>query len=116
MNEVIITLENGETVRVEEGTTLKELVKKINISTESPIVAAQVNNELKELSEALIKSSQVKFFDLSTEIGMGIYVRSLSFVFIRAAREIIPECCSVSVEHSLAKGLYCEIKGKALTF
>ena len=116
MNEVIITLENGETVRVEEGTTLKELVKEINISTESPIVAAQVNNELKELSEALIKSSQVKFFDLSTEIGMGIYVRSLSFVFIRAAREIIPECCSVSVEHSLAKGLYCEIKGKALTF
>ncbi|KJS83096.1 MAG: ATPase AAA [Peptococcaceae bacterium BICA1-8] len=116
MKEIIITLENGETVQVEEGTTLKELIKKINKSSETPIVAAQVNNELKELSYAFIKPSKVKFFDLSTEIGMGIYVRSLSFVFIRATREIIPNCSSVSVEHSLAKGLYCEIKGKALTF
>jgi len=116
MNKLTVTLENGENVQVEKGITLKEFIKEINKNSESSIVAAQVNNELKELTEALTKPSQIKFFDLSTEIGMGIYVRSLSFVFIRAIREIIPKCSSVSVEHSLAKGLYCEVKGKALTF
>jgi len=46
--------------------------------------------------------------DLSEEDGIRAYMRSLSFVFIRACEEILSDC-KVSVEHSLGKGLYCEV-------
>jgi len=115
MAKIPVTLENGEIVQVEKGTTLEGLVGILGKSGDPLIVAAQVNNELKELTEEITEPVKVKFFDLTSEIGMGIYVRSLSFVFIRATREIIPKCSSVTVEHSLAKGLYCEVRGKALT-
>jgi uridine kinase len=115
MNKVPITLENGKTVEVSKGTSLIELIKILGRDGDPLITAAQVNNELEELTHKLNKPAKVKFFDLTTEIGMRIYVRSLSFVFIRAAREILPDCCTVTVEHSLSKGLYCEVRDKTLT-
>jgi uridine kinase len=115
MADISVTLENGEIVQVKKGTTLEELVKILGKNGDPIIVAAQVNNQLKELTEPINEPVEVKFFDLTTDIGMGIYIRSLSFVFIRATREIIPDCAAVTVEHSLAKGLYCEVRGKALT-
>lgn len=115
MADISVTLENGEIVQVKKGTTLEELVKILGKNGDPIIVAAQVNNQLKELTEPINEPVEVKFFDLTTDIGMGIYIRSLSFVFIRATREIIPDYAAVTVEHSLAKGLYCEVRGKALT-
>lgn len=115
MANISITLENGEIVQVKKGTTLEELVKILGKNGDPIIVAAQVNNQLRELTEPLNEPATVKFFDVTSDIGIGVYIRSLSFVFIRAAREIIPQSAAVTVEHSLAKGLYCEIRGKALT-
>ncbi|NLT96346.1 MAG: nucleoside kinase [Clostridia bacterium] len=115
MAKIAVTLGDGEIIQVEKGTTLEELVKFLGKNGDPVIVAAQVNNQLKELTEPINEPATVKFFDITSDIGMGIYVRSLSFVFIRAAREVIPDSTAVTVEHSLAKGLYCEVRGKALT-
>ncbi|MFZ7103986.1 MAG: nucleoside kinase [Peptococcaceae bacterium] len=115
MKQVAIELKEGSKVEVPEGTTLAEVVKMLDKAGDPLIIAAQVNNELRELTFPINEPAKIKFFDLTSEIGMRIYVRSLSFVFIRAVREVIPECAAVSVEHSLAKGLYCEIKGLTLT-
>ncbi|MGI6224831.1 MAG: nucleoside kinase [Peptococcales bacterium] len=113
MTKIPVTLESGTIVQVEQGSTLEDLVK--TLKKDGPlIVAAQVNNVLKELTESINEPINVKFFDLTSDIGMRIYIQSLSFVFIRAVREVIPETSTVTVEHSLAKGLYCEVRGKAL--
>lgn len=108
-----ITLKGGTTLEVEKGITLEEVKVKVQEEYDTLIVAAKVDNNLKELKFTLNEDAQIEFVDLSTSIGHRIYQRSLSFVFIRAAMELYTGC-KVSVEHSLSKGLYCEIGYKEL--
>ena len=61
--------------------------------------------------------AEIHWVDLTHLDGTRIYARSLSFVLIRAVRELFPGA-RVTIEHSLAKGLYGEIHhgdGRALT-
>ena len=108
-----VTLFTGEELSVQPGTSLLEITKMID-EPKYPFVAAAVDNELRDLNYKIYEPVTIKFMDLTTDTGNRIYLRSLSFVFIRAAREVIPNC-EVMVEHSLSKGLYCEINGKHLT-
>jgi len=91
------------------GITLLNLVQKHQINHTSPILAAKVNNELRPLTDILTQNCEIEFIDRSYDDGLRIYVRSLTMMFIRACKELFPRC-EVSVEHSLNKGLYCEIK------
>ncbi|MGE5559345.1 MAG: nucleoside kinase [Bacillota bacterium] len=90
------------------GGALKELADKHQKYYGSPIVAAKVNNEIKELFFKPEEDTSLSWLDLSDEDGVRIYCRSLCFVMIRAAREIFDNC-RVTVEHSLSKGIYCEL-------
>ncbi len=107
-----LKLEDQTTIEVEQGTTLLEVTS--TIDSAYPIMAASVNNRLRDLFYKIEEPADIKFYDIRTGTGHGIYTRSLSFLFIKVAKEIMPGC-EVMVEHSLAKGLYCEIKGKPLT-
>jgi uridine kinase len=91
------------------GTTLLQLSQKHQVNHASPIMAARVNNELRPLSDILKQDCEIEFIDRSHDDGLRIYVRSLTMLFIRACKELFPNC-EVSVEHSLNKGLYCEFK------
>lgn len=71
------------------------------------IVAARVNNKLRELTYHLSENSEVNFVSITSLDGVRIYQRSLSFVFIRAAMELFKDI-HVRVEHSLSGGLFCE--------
>lgn len=104
-------LKDGTTLELNKGITLEEIKNKVQNEYSTLIVAAKVNNNLKELGFVLNEDVEIEFVDLTSSIGQRIYQRSLSFVFIRAAMELLPEC-RVSVEHSLSKGLYCEINHK----
>jgi uridine kinase len=74
----------------------------------SDIVAAKVDNVLRELTYTVDKDADIQFIRMDCSDGMRIYQRSLSFVFIRAAMEIMDNC-KISVEHSISRGLYCEM-------
>lgn len=106
-----LSLGNQKEMELPEGTTLLEVSRQVQKDYPSIIVAAKVNNRLRELGYALHKDSIVEFLDLTNSDGIRIYQRSLAFVFIRASMEIFPGC-KVTVEHSLSKGLYCEIHYK----
>ncbi|AOT72352.1 nucleoside kinase [Geosporobacter ferrireducens] len=102
---------NQKEIEVPEGTTLLEVSRQVEKDHPSIIVAAKVNNRLRELEYVLHKDSDVEFLDLTNSDGIRIYQRSLAFVFIRASMEIFSGC-KVTVEHSLSKGLYCELHYK----
>jgi len=97
-------------LEVEKGTTLEELLMSHGIEQPIPVVAAMVDNKLQELTHTLEEDAKVDFVDLSSKDGVRIYVRGLTFLFIRACRETFPEC-RVTIEHSMSKGLYCEVHG-----
>jgi uridine kinase len=114
MAKIGVTLEQGPEIQVESGTTVLELVKNPAVKQSSMVTGAIVNNRLTDLNFEIKEQAKIKLLDLTTLLGHRAYVQSLCLVFIRAAREVIPDC-RVLVEHSLAKGLYCEIKGETLT-
>lgn len=103
-----VAFKDGRVIEFDKGITLEKVKEKVEEKYTGLIVAARINNNLKELNYVLENDVEVEFIDLTSSDGQRIYKRSLSFVFIRAAMELLPKC-KVSVEHSLSKGLYCEI-------
>lgn len=109
MTDTIQITWNEKPLRVNKGITLQEIASQHQKKDAPLIVAAIVDNKVRELTYSLKKDSTVKPIDLSMKDGVRIYLRSLTLVFIRACRELFPEC-KVSVEHSFGGGLYCEVQ------
>jgi uridine kinase len=107
---VTISMFDGEQKEYPYGISLKEISREYEDRFDHTIVAGIVDNNVRELGYAVKRNIQLDFVDLGSDEGMRIYTRSLSFVFIRAARELFPGS-KVSIEHSISKGLYCEVDG-----
>ncbi len=102
-----------EQLIMKKGSTLEEILQAWTTARpEIPVVAAKINNQIRALTYSLEEDCSLEWLDLSYKDGERIYVRSLVFIFIRACLEIFPGT-KVSIEHSLGKGLYCEIHGGA---
>ncbi len=110
MSEKIFITLNNEKYEIEKKTTLLELAKRFKDSYQSSVVAARVNNDIRELSYELAEDAKVTFIDLTDEDGMRIYRRSLYFIFIKAVNELFPERNAV-ISHPMSNGVYCEIRG-----
>lgn len=108
-NRIKITIA-GQEMQIPAGTTLEDLSRQQQPRHPARVVAALVNGELRELTFSLKQDAAVKFLDLSTDDGQRIYVRSLSFLLIRAAQDLFPEG-KIRIEHSLGNGLYIEFRG-----
>jgi len=109
---ITITINDSKSYEFNKGVSLEEIAKSLQEFNKDLIVAALVDNELKELSYILDSDCDIRFLNaFTTTIGSRIYQRSLSFIFIRASMELLSGC-NVTVEHSLSKGLYCEIHYK----
>jgi uridine kinase len=106
---LIIQLPGNREMEVPAGRSLLELSRSLKESFPCAIVAARVDNALKDLHFVPEGGAKINFIDIRHVDGMRIYRRSLSFLLIAAARELFPRG-RVMVEHSLGKGLYCEIK------
>lgn len=96
-----------------ESTRLEDIARDFEHLYNGIIVAAKVNNELRDLNCTISEDSVVEFVDTTVEEGTRIYRRSLTFVFIKAVKELLPGA-TVTIEHSLGKGLYCEIHGYSI--
>jgi uridine kinase len=106
---VEITCSNTGTVHeYPAGTTLHEVYNDIKPKLSSSVLAAIVNNELKELSYELYNPKIVKFIDISDPDGMRTYIRSLTFLLQVAVKHVLPNR-KLSVQHSVSNGIYCEI-------
>ncbi|NLZ31609.1 MAG: nucleoside kinase [Firmicutes bacterium] len=108
-DKIHVLLPRGESRPVEGGRSLLEIGAELQPYYAAPIVAAVVDNVLYELTAAVEPPATVRFLDLTDPEGRRIYQRSLTFLLIAAASELFPGA-AVAVEHSLGKGLYCEIK------
>lgn len=114
MKEYLTASVMGEIVEFEKGTTFQELGKKVQDKFLAPIVLAKQNNRLKELTSTVRKSDNIEFFDLTDTDGMRVYHRSVSFLMIKAVKDILGSQTNVAIEHSIYKSLYCEIREKSI--
>ncbi len=107
-NSMVCIRVKDKVYEVPMGTKAETLVKDIQIPEQPIIVAFRVNNTIKELSAPLTSDMSIEWVDITDMDGVRIYQRSLSFVLIRAAMELFDKI-TVTVQHSLNKGIYFEL-------
>ncbi|WP_333870815.1 nucleoside kinase [Desulforamulus putei] len=107
-NVIKVQVDGEHTYEVAQGTPVLELLQMHRQQQEIPVVAASINNILKDLRTQLEAPCQVKFVDLASPEGMRVYHRSVTMVLMRAIAEVLPGSNAV-IQHTLGNGLYGEI-------
>lgn len=109
--QIKVIINPGVEMILESGTTLLQLSRRYSHLHRFPIIAAKVDNDIKELGFALENDCRIRFIDLTEEDGMRIYRRSLYFILMKAAYDVFPDR-RVIISHAVSKGLFCEIRGE----
>lgn len=112
MNDTVkIFCENtGESLFVNQGATLAQVLEMLSLKGAHPFLAAYVNNRLKELDFRVYSPVSVRYIDITHFEGMRVYQRTLFFVLQKAVYDLFPDY-RLKIKHSLSKGFYCEIEG-----
>lgn len=111
IKQVKVVFEFGVEAAIDAGTTLLELSREYGRFYKSLIIAARVDNDVRELGYHIEEDCRVAFIDLTDEDGIRIYRRSLYFTLIKAVNDLYPDR-KVVINNSLSKGLFCEITGE----
>ena len=104
-----INFRDIEVMEFPADTTFKEISEHFQKYFEYPILAAKVDNDIVELQEKPLKKCTVDFLDRSSLVGNHIYRKSLQFMLVLAVKRVFGETTEVLIEHSVSKGVYCEL-------
>lgn len=103
-----------ETKDFPEDTTLLEISKSFQNYFNYPILVARMDNDISDLSKTVNKDCNIDFYDRSSTIGNDIYSKSVQFMLIVATKKVLGDKAFIRVEHSIDKGVYCEIIGASI--
>ena len=101
--------EKGRGREIPAEMTLLELAQEVQKKGEPLIVAARVDNVLRDLQTPVGDFHTIELVDTRSEFGRRIYRRSVVFLLIMAVRELYSET-EVVVQFTAHKGLYCAIQ------
>lgn len=102
----IYCINNGVTKDFPKGVSLLEIYKGLELEMPYGAIAARVNNEVEGLALRLYRHKDVEFIDITSDDGMRMYVRSLTFIFMKAMNEMFPGE-EVRFENAISRGYYC---------
>jgi uridine kinase len=106
---VQVRLPDGRAFDGPSGATIEDFIEVAQPEVSGRIVAAVVNNKLRELSKQLTTDVDLVPVSTADSDGVRIYRRSLSFLLIAAAEELFPDR-AITIEHSMPfGGYYCEV-------
>jgi uridine kinase len=109
-HEVEIHLPDGRVLSGPRGAKVGEFLAAIE--HESQLVAAIVNNDLRELTYPIEMESVVEPLFMESPDGARIYRRSLTFLLEMAFADLFPTA-TLFVDHSVASGgYYCQVAGR----
>ncbi len=104
----IYCLNNGVTKDFPKGSTLSEIYDALELDMPYGPIAARVNNVTLGLATTIYRNKDVEFIDITSDDGMRMYVRSLTFIFMKAMNEVFPREI-VRFENAISKGYYCRM-------
>lgn len=100
---------------ITSGTSLYEISKRVKDDFKYDILGAKFKNQIVDLSKEITENGEVEFYDRSSAVGNRIYARSLEFLTIVAAYEVLDKNSDILINYSLDNGIYCEVVGQKLT-
>ncbi|MFP3897391.1 MAG: nucleoside kinase [Anaerolineales bacterium] len=109
---VRVTWPDGRIYGAPVGTSLAAFVEAADPDPDAPIVAAFVDGKVRELYYKMERDAHLVPIDTSTNVGMRIYQRSVSFLLVVAMRELFPQA-RVVIDHSVTLGgFFCQVEGR----
>ena len=114
---ITVRCHDCETLKqVAMGTPLTEVAAQCSAAGElpRPVLAAYVDNRIKELCYRVCKPVTIRFIDITSAEGHRVYQRTAVFMLQKAAHELYPDC-RLLVRHSLGSGVYFELKENSAT-
>jgi uridine kinase len=111
MEQVRLMIE-GKTVMLNPWETVEAALQKVGIRRESRVVLARTGNRLVRLDREAryLADREITFLDLTNSDAIRVYVRTLCFVMAMVCSRLYPEAI-LFIEHSVSKGIYCELQG-----
>ena len=103
----VICQNTSSVVEVAAGTSLLELEQRLALGGKYPILAAYVNNRIKELNYKIYKPLAVRFIDITHFEGYRVYQRTISFIAHKAVRDLWHDR-KFYIRHTVGRGFYCE--------
>jgi Uridine kinase len=99
---------NKKEILVEKGTILHKIIKDNCLEKDIPVVLARINDNYYELTHSLEEDGELETIDITNNLGLKTYARSLQFILIKSVLDVFPEA-KITIEHSMSKGLFGEI-------
>lgn len=97
-----------------ENTPLSEVANSFQSGYNFPIMVAKVDNVIEELTYNISKKCNIDFYDRSSTFGHTVYSHGVHFLMIVAMKKILGNDAEVIIQHSIDKGVYCEILNKEI--
>ena len=107
----IFCVNSGETKSFQSGISLREAAKEFSLDMPYDAVAARVNNEIEGLNFRVYNHKDVEYIDITSDDGMRVYVRSLTFVMMKALSDLFPGAV-VRFENPISNGYYCRMESE----
>ncbi len=98
-----------------QNTTLEEISHSFKEYYNYPILIAKVDNNLTHLGKTITKKCNIDFYDRTSTVGNNVYASSVQLMLIVAIKRICGEDTDVMIEHSIDKGIYCELINRKIT-
>jgi uridine kinase len=99
----------GETISVPTGTRIQEIADRCADKFKSPVMIAKTGGVMRELRQELTGNTELELFDITNGDGMRVYQRSVVFLMLAAANDVLGNDKQIAIQHSIRKNLYCEI-------
>lgn len=110
--EVEVHLPDGRILSGPRGANVGEFIAAVADDFDSPVVAAIVNGDLRELTFPIKIESIVQPITMSDADGARIYRRSLTFLLEMAFSDLYPKGM-LTIDHSVSfGGYYCQVSGR----
>ena len=101
-------LNNNQTLNVEMGSTLEEVLQQLDAPLQRPAIVAHVNNKVEGMHFRVYKTKTVEFLDITSSSGLRAYTRSLFFVLCKAVHDLY-ERCKVAIDIPVSNGYYVDL-------
>ncbi len=103
-----VNINNNQLIEIDKEKKIYDIVKDELKKKDIPVTLVKINDKLIEMTREINEDCNIELVDIRNRIAMQAYVRTLQFVLIKAVSNIFHKA-KLTIEHSLSKGLYCEI-------
>jgi uridine kinase len=109
---VEVQLPDGHILTGPRGATVAQFLQAAEKPGDAPLVAAIVNDELRELSYFIDMDARIQPITLGDADGSRIYRRSLTLLLEMAFSDLFPNA-KLTIDHSVSfGGYYCQVSGR----